>query len=237
MEVLLLALAILPGILICLFIYRMDKYEKESPTHLYLTFSLGMLITVPVLKLEEWTYYSGLDVTNEIWLALFSSFVIVALSEELIKYAALLLYPFRRPFFNEPIDGIVYAVMIAMGFATLENILYAYQFGIETVILRAFTAVPAHAAFAVMMGYFVGRAKFYPGRRPRYLLTALGLPVVVHGIYDFFILQEAYDWLILVAVPILALSIYFAWRMIRLQQEDSPFKEELKDPGSTNSGG
>jgi RsiW-degrading membrane proteinase PrsW (M82 family) len=236
MEVLLLALAILPGILICLFIYRMDKYEKESPVHLYLTFSLGMLITVPVLELEEWTYYSKLDVTNEIWLALLSSFVIVALSEELIKFAALLLYPFRRPFFNEPIDGIVYAVMIAMGFATLENILYAFRFGIETIILRAFTAVPAHASFAVMMGYFAGRAKFHPGRRLRYLLTALGLPVVVHGIYDFFILQEAYDWLILVAIPILALSIYFAWRMIRLQQEDSPFKDELEDPDPTNLG-
>lgn len=226
MEILLLVLAILPGFLICLFIYRMDKYEKESPFHLYLSFALGMLITIPVLKLQEWTYHMGLDEADEIWATLFSSFIVVALSEELIKFAALMLYPFPRKFFNEPIDGIIYAVMIAMGFATLENILYAYRFGIETIILRAFTAVPAHAAFAVMMGYFVGKAKFQPERRRYYLLSALGLPVVVHGIYDFFILQELYDWLMLLAVPVLAVSIHFAWRMILLQQEDSPFKEK-----------
>jgi len=225
MDFLLLLIAVCPGLLFCWFIYRMDKYEKESPLHLYLCFSLGMLITFPVLKLEEWTHHTGFDDTQNLWITLFSSFVIVALSEELVKFLALVLYPFRQVFFNEPIDGIIYAVVIAMGFATLENILYAYRFGVETVILRAFTAVPAHAAFAVMMGYFAGKAKFQPLKRRRFLLIALLLPVLVHGVYDFFILQEAYDWLILLAVPTLAFSIHLAWRMIRQQQENSPFKE------------
>ena len=50
--------------------------------------------------------------------------------------------------------------MIGMGFATLENILYADRFGLQTVMIRAFTAVPAHAIFAIIMGYYIGLAKF-----------------------------------------------------------------------------
>lgn len=225
MNLLLLLIAVVPGIGICYFIYRMDRYEKESPAHLYLSFSLGMLITLPVIKLEEWTHYFGLDSTEKIWLTLVSSFIIVALSEELIKFLALLLYPYRQSFFNEPIDGIIYAVTIAMGFATLENVLYAYQYGIETIVLRAFTAVPAHASFAVIMGYFAGKARFDALHRRSLLGSALLFPVIIHGTYDFFILQEAYQWLILLAVPVLALAIFFSLRLIREQQEASPFKD------------
>lgn len=224
MDLLLLILAILPGLLIGYFIYRSDKYEKESTWQLVLSFGLGMIITLPVLKLEEWSHESGFTSIDSIWLTLFYSFVIVALSEELIKFLTLWLYFFRQPSFNEPIDGIIYSVMIAMGFATLENILYAHQYGIETVLLRSITAVPAHGTFAVFMGYFLGLAKFNPVRRRWLLIIALALPVAIHGIYDFFILQEAYDWLIMVAVPILAISIHFALKLIRISQESSPFK-------------
>lgn len=227
MEILLVFIAIFPGILICYFIYRMDRYEKESPLNLYLSFLMGMVITLPVLKLEEWSHRVGLENNEQFWLTLISSFIIVALSEELIKLAALLSYPFRQSFFNEPIDGIIYSVMIAMGFATLENVLYAYRYSIETILLRAVTAVPAHAAFAVIMGYFAGKARFTadPRRRRRLLLTALFFPVAIHGTYDFFILQELYDWLILLAVPVLSVSIYFALRLLREHQEGSPFRK------------
>ena len=202
----------------------MDKYEKEPFTHLYLCFSMGILIPVPVIQLEEWTQFTGLENTGQIWLTLLSSFFIVALSEEVVKLCALLLYPYKKTFFNEPFDGIIYSVTIAMGFATFENILYAHRYGMETIILRAFTAVPAHAAFAVIMGYYVGRAKFSGKEKNRLLTMALLMPVLIHGTYDFFILQKAYDWLIVLAIPTLAIAINFSWRLIRIQQEDSPYK-------------
>jgi RsiW-degrading membrane proteinase PrsW (M82 family) len=66
--------------------------------------------------------------------------------------------------FNEPFDGIVYAVIVSMGFATIENIIYVFQYGFATGILRLFTAVPAHAAFGILMGYFLGKAKFTHGK-------------------------------------------------------------------------
>lgn len=226
-DVLLFLAAIAPGILICWYIYRMDKYEREQPFPLFASFWLGALATLAVIKLETWATYTTWLQGEGILFTLFSSFVVVAMTEELVKYVCLYIYPYRSRFFNEPMDGIVYAVMIGMGFATLENLMYALQYGLQTIILRAFTAVPAHAAFAVIMGYYFGKAKFEPDpklRRKR-LLMALLAPLVIHGIYDFFILQEIYEGLIALAIAVLGASIVFARQLVLEQREDSPFKE------------
>lgn len=226
-DVLLFLAAIAPGLFICWYIYRMDKYEREQPFPLFATFWLGALATLGVIKLETWATYSPWLQGEGILFTLFSSFIVVALTEELVKYLCLYIYPYRSRFFNEPMDGIVYAVMIGMGFATLENLMYALQYGLETVILRAFTAVPAHAAFAVIMGYYFGKAKFEadPKVRRKRLLLALFVPLVIHGIYDFFILQEIYEGLIALALVVLGASIVFARLLLLEQREDSPFKD------------
>lgn len=229
MSILLNILAIVPGLLVCYYIYRRDKYEQESRLHLILCFLLGMLITLPVMSIQVWAHEQGFDDTSHLGLTLFFSFIVVALSEELLKFLTLVAYPFNRPFFNEPIDGIVYAVMIGMGFATLENILYANRYGLSTTVLRAFTAVPAHAVFAIIIGFYAGKAKFDPQHRFRLLLTGLLIAVGVHGLYDFFILQEVYEGLMILAVFTLGISIYFAKNLIREHEENSPFKESEND--------
>ena len=225
MPVLLNILAILPGLLICLYIYRLDKYERESKVQLIICFLLGMLVTLPIFYLQKWTDNPGVYFSSQIWKLLLSSFIIVGLGEELVKFIALYAYPFQRPFFNEPFDGIIYAVMISMGFATLENVLYANRYGIETTVLRAFTAVPAHAVFGVIVGYFAGLAKFDTARRWSILLKGLGIAALIHGLYDFFILQEYLEWLIVLAVIVLWLSLWYASRLIKLHQVNSPFRE------------
>lgn len=215
--------------LIVWFIYRSDQYDREGWWPLTLSFLLGMLVTLPVIKIQQWFYEQGWENTSTVFHALFVAYILVALTEELLKYLVLLFYPYRQRFFDEPLDGIVYAVMISMGFATLENILYAFQFGIPTTAIRGLTAVPAHAAFAVIMGYYVGKSKFRPERRQRLLLRGLLIPIAVHGLYDFFILQEVYDYLILLAVITLSISLYFALQMIREQRENSPFRPPTDD--------
>jgi len=219
-------LAILPGAVICYLIYRLDKYEKESRFPLLLSFGLGVASAIPALKLEEWGDQMGINEHGSFMMLLLLSFVVIALSEELVKFVVLLIYPYQKKFFNEPFDGIIYAVMIGMGFATIENILYADRFGTQTTIVRAFTAVPAHAIFAVLMGYFVGLAKFNPEHRIKYLAMGLSLAVFIHGIYDVFILQQYYDWLMLFATLVLIISGFFAYRLIKIHQAASPFKNK-----------
>lgn len=227
-----LTLAILPAILIAWVIYRSDRHEREKWFPLTLCFMLGMLVTLPVMKVQEFFYHRGIDDPASLFWVCVTSFVVVSLTEELFKFLTLVLFPYFRPFFNEPLDGIIYAVMISMGFATLENVLYAMEYSISTTALRGLTAVPAHAVFATMMGYFVGKAKFKTGRKAqiRFLATGLGLAVLVHGLYDFFIIQEFYDWLILLAIVTLFISIFFAMRMLKEEQQESEVLWQKKHP-------
>ena len=208
MNPFLITLAILPGLLICYFIYRIDKYDKESHWHLILAFILGMVITIPAMKLEEWGESFGFEESTSFWMLLTLSFLVVGFCEEIVKFLTLLIYAYPQKSFNEPLDGIVYAVMIAMGFATLENLIYADRFGLETTLLRAFTAVPAHGVFSVFMGYYLGLAKFK--KKQRYGLILLGLIVLFFYmvLYDFFILQEYYDWLMGFATLTLFVSMF-----------------------------
>lgn len=232
MKFFLFFLAIIPGLLICYYIYKLDRYDHEPRKILAVNFFAGVLLTIPVFKLEQWAITTGFADSGH-WLAiLVVAFVVVALCEELFKFLALYLYPFRQSYFNEPFDGVVYAIMIGMGFATCENLLYAYKYGLETILLRAFTAVPAHSAFAVIMGYFVGKAKFAGKDQHKYLAFGLAVPVGIHGVYDFFILQEIYEGLMLLAVLVILICLYFAVKMVRELQNESPFREKEEETPS-----
>ena len=219
------ALAVLPCLGIVYLIYRADLYEKEAIFPLAICFSLGMIITFPLFELQAFFHRINISATDTILLALFSSFILVSLTEESLKFLALRLYPYNKSFFNEPIDGIVYATMIGMGFATIENIFYAYQYEISTTLIRGITAVPAHASFAAIMGFFVGKARFSEKNRRRFLLAGWLVPVGVHGLYDFFIIQQVYDGLIVLSLVTLSTAIFFSIKLIREQQQNSPYRE------------
>lgn len=241
-------LAIIPGILICVLIFYLDKHDRENYVNLLISFFVGVVAALPALLIQFWLDEAGFDPSENLGLLLVNVFIVVALSEELVKLAGLLGIPYWQDFFNEPLDGIVYAVMIGMGFATLENLIYAYTFGIETTVVRAFTAVPAHGVFAIIMGYFVGLSKFRPDKKWQLILAGLGIAVGVHGLYDFFILQHYYDWLMLMGAVMIVICSYFCWKLIKEHQEQSPFRKkeekshdlqdnkEMKDefPSSTN---
>jgi RsiW-degrading membrane proteinase PrsW (M82 family) len=218
----LLALAIAPGIAICLFIYLRDKYNKEPLGLLILSFFMGVLSIIPAGFFQY--FITG---PVEIWLGkgiLFTavfSYIIVGLSEEGSKFLALRFVPFRSRAFDDPFDGIVYAVMVGMGFATLENIGYVLQHGVATGILRMFLSVPAHATFAVMMGYHIGLAKFDPANRKKYMLLAIFWPVVFHGTFDFF-LFVGNTWLHFAgAVVSFIVAVKLSLKLIRRKQRFS----------------
>lgn len=233
MYVLLLLLAITPGLLISYYIIRLDKYDREPRVHLFLNFLAGMMVTFPVLEVEKAAAGLGWDQPYNVGRTILFAFVAVAMVEEGAKLLVLLLYPYSLRKFNEPMDGIVYSVMVGMGFATLENILYAGSFGLQTILLRALTAVPAHGAFSIIMGYFVGSAKFRPRtQRAPLILKGFLLVVLLHGAYDFFILQSLFSWLIILAIVVLGVSLYYARRMVIEHQVHSPFRD-MEETGDT----
>jgi RsiW-degrading membrane proteinase PrsW (M82 family) len=217
-------LAIIPGLVICYLIFRMDKYEREPLGALLLCFFLGMLATLPAIGIQSWSGAMSSIHSSSAAITFLSSFGIVAASEEVAKCAVLLLGAFPRKFFNEPVDGIVYAVLVGMGFATVENLIYANNFGLETTVVRAFTAVPAHFVFAIVQGYYIGLAKFTPERRGELILQGLGISIVLHGAYDFLILQELSEWLSVLGSVSVYVCLYFCGSLVREHLDNSPFK-------------
>ena len=183
----LIALAVAPGIAICLFIFHRDAYNREPKLNLFASFMLGAAVVFPVAYIE--IFFSQFS-DNTISGTAITAFLAVALTEEIGKFFVLRFYAYPRKSFDEPLDGIVYGVMIGMGFATLENILYVQKFGVQTGFLRMFLAVPAHATFGVLMGYHVGKAKFDNPNSGSLLLVGLFWAVLFHGLYDFFLFLQ-----------------------------------------------
>ncbi len=236
---LIIPLAIAPGIAIALFIYFRDKYEKEPFRLLRGCFLFGVLSLVPAALIELGEGVLGFNEQGNIIQILLFAVIGVGLVEELSKYFFLQVYAYPKAAFNEPFDGIVYSVMIAMGFATGENIMYALTNGLETTLLRMFTAVPLHATCGIIMGFYVGLAKFRPGPL-KYILTGLLIVVLIHGAYDFFLFQKDFPALMLMAVVSLAVAVTFSFIAIRRHQKNSPFKKNLmnyhEDPTAGGQG-
>ena len=217
-----LALAIAPGLAISLYIYWADKFDPEPRHLLFKSFFLGALATGPAILLETWLI-DGNETLEAIPLAV-KAFVFIALVEEGCKFAATYFFAYKNPEFDEPFDGITYAVMVSMGFATVENIIYVFQHGLGVGFLRMFTAIPAHAFFGIIQGYFMGMAKFR--HSGSWLLwVGLLLATLLHGAYDFSLLKSDEPILIFGAIASLGLGYRFAQQAIVLHQHISPFKD------------
>lgn len=189
---LLLALAVAPGLAICILLLYRDIYNREPPFTLIVSFLLGMCAIIPALMVElAINPYFDKSIASII----INSYLGVALIEEFSKYIALRYYSFGRKSFDEPLDGIIHSVLISMGFATLENIGYVFEHGLSVAFMRMFTSVPAHATFAIIMGYYVGKAKFDLVNRKRFLGYGLLAATFVHGTYDCFLFLLENKWL------------------------------------------
>jgi len=178
-----LALSVVPSLLLLWYFVKSDRFPEPMGV-VVPTFGLGILITVPVIALAYLTQPAFQAITNLYQFALVQAFVSAAIPEELLKLAVLVWFCKRHSAFDEPMDGVVYGATVALGFATLENLLYAAQGGLDAVLVRAVTAVPGHAALGVIMGTFVALAHFVPRRRAGYMTLAALIPVLLHGLYD-----------------------------------------------------
>lgn len=192
LQMVLFALSIAPGIAISLYFFFKDEYNREPRRHVIISFFLGMVSALLAGVIESVALaITGENGADSILFIAGKAFLIVGFTEEWCKYLMVKKYAFPKPEFDEPFDGIVYAVMVSMGFATLENILYVMEHGLATAIVRMFLSVPAHASFAVLMGYYLGMARFRHIEKGWYLLRGVLAATFFHGCFDFFLfLQE-----------------------------------------------
>ena len=217
------ALAIAPGSAIAVYVYFRDRYEKEPLSMLMKTFVAGFFAVTPAALIETMLIGMLPEGSTQIRHVALNNVIFVGLTEELIKFFCVYWIVYHTPDFNEPFDGIVYSAMAAMGFATAENLLYVIDGGVQVALMRMFTAVPAHATFGIMMGYFVGLSKFRNHHVP-FLILGIAVATVFHGLYDLCLSINDIELIALGALVSLALGIRFSFKAMRILSENSPFR-------------
>jgi len=225
----LLVLAIAPSVMIFMIFYLRDKYDREPWALLLKTFILGSLITIPVAFIEqELLGLWGVSLSNpsSLVVTFLTMIFLIALVEESAKFAVVRVYAWKKSAFNEPYDGIMYTIMASLGFATVENILYVFQNGEFVAWLRAFLTVPMHALSAVIMGYFIGVAKYGKTTKEKSILyNGLFIAILMHGFFNFFIASN--QWFLIPFAPVVVgLAWYFGLKASKIHAKNSPFKEK-----------
>lgn len=170
MNVFLVIAALVPAIVLCVYVFKKDRVEKEPIGLLLLLLGLGALSCAPTAFVER--IFSGIlhgifaplgemDINGDImlssgWYYLYhflKYFVGVALVEEGFKFLFLIFATKKNKNFNCVFDGMIYAIFVSLGFAALENVMYVTNYGFVNAVMRAILSVPGHMFYAVMMGY------------------------------------------------------------------------------------
>ncbi len=191
-------LTFVPSVVLLLYFTLSDKFKEPKGTVL-LIFFLGFLICLPAGILNGLShdfFYDGSKYSDN----LTSSFLGPAWAEELLKFSILYLIVLKRNEFNEPMDGLVYGVVVSLGFATYENYTYVYEWAEQiakdegydfaelsylVALGRSYSAIPMHGLNGAVMGYYFGMFVFSGDKK--FLILSLLLPYLFHGFYNFLV--------------------------------------------------
>lgn len=189
---LLFAIAILPAVLLFRYVNGRDRLEAEPKGLRTRLAVFGALSVLPALIIELIGEQLTARIADPILCLMADDLIVVAFAEEGCKYAVMRLTTWNSREFNCAYDGLLYAVYVSLGFALIENIIFVFTSGFATGLLRAFTAVPGHCFYGVLMGMMYTYAKRADlehdvAKRKRYGVYALLLPALVHGLYDLLI--------------------------------------------------
>lgn len=213
----LLAAALLPPFYLLWKVYKIDSIEREPIGLLAKVFVLGMVSTIPASIMEG----IGGGILESIFgtasgtvFNIFMYFIVVAGSEEIVKYFSMKIPTWNNREFNYVFDGVVYSAAASLGFAAFENVLYVMGGGLLTAGVRAVTSIPVHCICGIYMGHYYGVAKSaeVAGHNEivrRMKRKALLVPMLIHGFYDF-VLSENNDLLILAFIIYVIAVYYFA---------------------------
>ncbi|WAA13780.1 glutamic-type intramembrane protease PrsW [Fervidibacillus halotolerans] len=213
----LISAGIAPGFALLSYFYLKDEYETEPVFDVLRVFFLGTILVFPIMFLQYVLETEGIF-TNGIMKAFLSA----AMLEEFFKWFILYFTVYKLVHFDEHYDGIVYGASLSLGFATAENILYLFANGLGVAFGRALLPVSSHALFGVIMGYYMGKAKFSTSQKERWIWISLLFPILLHGIYDLIILMDS-NWFQLI-VPFM---IYLWWLGLRKVKKAKLIKQRI----------
>ncbi|MFB3884172.1 MAG: PrsW family intramembrane metalloprotease [Thermodesulfobacteriota bacterium] len=217
-------LALIFSLLVALFwlkkFRKMDKYEQEPERAIYKAFFAGVLATVPAVILE--TPLQGDTFSHP---SFFFSFLWVAMVEEFFKYLAVRVTVYRSKEFNEVMDGMIYMISAALGFAAAENVGYMMGFGFSVGLLRAVLSYLSHVSFSAILGYYLAKSKLE--RRGNWLWKGFAIAISLHWLYNLFLLagsNMASGGFLLLGLMVWAFGLILTLTLLKKAQAVSPFR-------------
>lgn len=201
----LLVVAVAPPLAFLGYVLSSDRYEREPAMMVLLTLLFGCVSAIPATFAERLLSLIPALQAGGFRGAALMSFVAISPVEEAAKLAVVMLFAWGNANFNEENDGIVYVTASAIGFALFENVLYVLSHGFMTGVARAVTSIPLHVFCGVVMGFFVGNARFARDRQTSAAFVALGFALawLAHGVYDTFAMSGAS--ISLLVIPLVAI--------------------------------
>lgn len=255
-TIILVITALLPAIILGIYVYKKDRVEKEPILLLAGLFLSGIAIIPFVIVFSTFItgfidgmFDFGYELNGFLYALYnaFDAFVAVALVEEGFKWLALIIITSRSKHFNCLFDGIIYAVFVSLGFAAAENVIYVMGYGWPTALLRAVTAVPGHVFDAVIMGYFYSLWKIFsiadkhetllqlqkPGTKEvisgrKYLGLSILMPILAHGFYDYCCFMDGAKYTVIFLVFLISLYVYCFSKIIKMSKSDGSVKRLAK---------
>jgi RsiW-degrading membrane proteinase PrsW (M82 family) len=196
------AIAFLSGFIPALFwvwFWLREDSQKPEPYFLIaVSFIAGMAVVPIALPLQKIALgiYSGDNVVL-VWVTI----------EELLKYSAALTLVFWNREVDEPIDMVIYMIVIALGFAALENALFIfnplimgdYLNSVLTGGFRFLGATLLHVLASGTVGVFIA-ITYYRSKLIQVLAGTLGLfiAIVLHALFNFFIMDVSGETILIV---------------------------------------
>lgn len=213
MDIRIWIIAVIPGVVLAVAVYMLDKYEREPVSMLLKIFMLGALSVIPVIAVEN--FLLGMNIFSGAMAAFYTSFIVAGFTEEFFKREVVLRWAFDDVHFHEKLDGIVFCVFAALGFATVENISYVvfrFDANVYVGIMRGILSVPAHMLFAITMGYYLSLAKCCKScsyeERLGYLRKSLFVPMILHGTFNFILMLGVEKYLL-----VFMLYVGYLWKI------------------------
>lgn len=207
---LLVAVAVAPGAFWLWYFLRRDHLRPEPRSLVGRVFLLGAGAAVLAGVVELVVFAAaGIEAERSGLRGAIVTASIIAVIEEGLKFAAIYYGVYRRVECDEVLDGIIYAVAVSLGFATLENLAYVLGGGVGVGVMRAILSVPGHAFFGALMGFYIGVAKCSTSGAAGSLARGLILAVVAHAAYDAFLFSGTF-----LALAVFPLVLVLWWRAI-----------------------
>ena len=182
-------LAILPTVILWKYINGLDKHKEPNGvlTKLFFGGVLAIIITTVISILLSFIFTDFFEYEVEFTITGFLYSILgIGLVEEISKFLMTYAFGWHEKNLDETYDVILYSMIVALGFATAENIMYSLNGGFAASFFRIFTAVPGHVIDGAFMGYFLYLYRINSKNKIN-LFLAIAVPSLTHGIYDFIV--------------------------------------------------